>query len=58
MQIADSVKTIKFKENDIIVKENEIGNTFYLLEEGEAIATKNIGSKFYIYKMNNHQHKF
>jgi len=40
MQIADALKTKKFSVGDFIVKEGEIGNDFFILESGEAVATK------------------
>jgi len=39
-QIADALKTEEFKDGETIVKENEEGNKFYLLEDGEAVASK------------------
>lgn len=39
-KIADALKPLKFKMNEFVVKEGESGDTFYLIEEGEAIATK------------------
>ena len=40
MQICDSLKTGIFYKNDYIIKENEMGDVFYILEEGECNATK------------------
>ena len=40
MQICDSLKTGIFYQNDYIIKENEMGDVFYILEEGECNATK------------------
>lgn len=40
LQIADALKTIKFKKNDYIVKEGDLGEVFYILEEGFCVATK------------------
>ena len=40
MQICDAVKTETFKKRDYIIKEGELGDIFYILEEGECIATK------------------
>ena len=39
-KIADALKEEKFKKGDYVIKEGELGNTFYLISEGEAIATK------------------
>ena len=42
MQICDAVKTATFEKGDFIIKEGEMGDIFYILEEGECIATKNL----------------
>jgi cAMP-dependent protein kinase regulator len=39
-KIADAVKPMKFRKGDYVVKEGEIGDTFFFVESGEAIATK------------------
>jgi len=39
-KIADALKIQKFKKGEYIVKEGEKGDTFYFIEEGEAVATK------------------
>merc|ERR1719171_1775264 len=39
-QISDALKTEKVDKDTFIVKQGEPGNTFYILEEGTAIATK------------------
>ena len=39
-QICDAIKSETFVKNDFIIKEGESGDVFYILEEGEAIATK------------------
>lgn len=39
-KIADALKPLKFKKGDFVVKEGEKGDTFYFVEEGEAVATK------------------
>eukprot|EP01015_Nassula_variabilis_P016047 TRINITY_DN2422_c0_g1_i6.p4 TRINITY_DN2422_c0_g1~~TRINITY_DN2422_c0_g1_i6.p4 ORF type:complete len:147 (+),score=39.14 TRINITY_DN2422_c0_g1_i6:44-442(+) len=41
-KIGDAVKTVKFNKGDYVVKQGESGNTFYFIEEGEAIATKTL----------------
>ena len=38
-KIADALKPLKFKTGDYVVKEGERGDTFFFVEEGEAIAT-------------------
>eukprot|EP01015_Nassula_variabilis_P027098 TRINITY_DN5497_c0_g1_i2.p1 TRINITY_DN5497_c0_g1~~TRINITY_DN5497_c0_g1_i2.p1 ORF type:complete len:338 (+),score=111.67 TRINITY_DN5497_c0_g1_i2:29-1042(+) len=39
-KIGDAVKTVKFKKGDYVVKLGDTGNTFYFVEDGEAVATK------------------
>lgn len=39
-KIADALKPYRFKMNEYVVKEGESGDTFFFVEEGEAIATK------------------
>lgn len=39
-KIADAVKRIKFAPGDYVVTEGAKGDTFYFVEEGEAVATK------------------
>jgi cAMP-dependent protein kinase regulator len=39
-QIADVLKTTKFKTGEYIIKQGDIGDNFYIVEEGEAYATK------------------
>jgi len=39
-KIADALRPFKYKMNEYVVKEGESGDTFYFVEEGEAIATK------------------
>lgn len=39
-KIADALKPYRFKINEYVVKEGESGDTFFFVEEGEAIATK------------------
>ena len=39
-QISDSLKIQKFKSGDYIIRKDETGDDFYILEEGEAKATK------------------
>ncbi|EAR86860.2 CAMP-dependent kinase, regulatory protein (macronuclear) [Tetrahymena thermophila SB210] len=40
LQIADALHSHKFSKGDYIVKEGENGNSFFILEEGIAVATK------------------
>ena len=40
MQVCDALKTASFTKGDYIIKEGELGDVFYILEEGECIATK------------------
>ena len=42
MQICDALKTGTFKKGDYIIKEGEMGDVFYILEEGECEATKTL----------------
>ena len=39
-QICDAVKSEKADKGDFIIKQNEIGDKFYILDEGEAYASK------------------
>lgn len=48
--ISDALKTCSYKENDFVIKEGEIGDVFYIVEEGEAVATKRLElGKLYIF---------
>ena len=42
MQISDAIKSAIYKKGDYIIKEGEIGDIFYILEEGECVATKTL----------------
>ena len=42
MQISDALKTATFKKGDFIIKEGEMGDVFYILEEGNCEATKTL----------------
>ena len=42
MQISDALKTGTFKKGDFIIKEGEMGDVFYILEEGQCEATKTL----------------
>jgi cAMP-dependent protein kinase regulator len=39
-KLADSLKEETFKQGDFIIKEGEEGNTFYMILDGQAVATK------------------
>lgn len=39
-QISDALKTVSFRPGDYVIKEGEMGDVFYMVEEGEAEATK------------------
>ena len=39
-QIADALRVSTFKENEFIIKEGEMGDVFYIIEEGTAKASK------------------
>eukprot|EP00331_Platyophrya_macrostoma_P029286 CAMPEP_0176439432 /NCGR_PEP_ID=MMETSP0127-20121128/19937_1 /TAXON_ID=938130 /ORGANISM="Platyophrya macrostoma, Strain WH" /LENGTH=377 /DNA_ID=CAMNT_0017823695 /DNA_START=52 /DNA_END=1185 /DNA_ORIENTATION=- len=41
-KIADALKHTKFKAGEYVIKEGETGNTFYFIEDGEAVATKTL----------------
>lgn len=41
-KLADSFNEVAFKEGEEVIKEGEEGNTFYIVESGEAIATKTL----------------
>ena len=41
-KLADAIKEHSFKAGDVIIREGEEGNVFYMIIEGEAIATKTI----------------
>lgn len=41
-KLADAFKEINYSSGDYVIKEDEEGNTFYFISEGEAIATKTL----------------
>eukprot|EP00347_Sterkiella_histriomuscorum_P007226 403349777 len=41
-KLADAIKEEKYEANEFIIKEGELGNVFYIISEGEAIATKTL----------------
>lgn len=49
-QISDALKMKNYKKGDFIIKRNDFGDEFFIIEEGEAFATKPIKeSKFKIF---------
>ena len=44
-QICDALKSVKVKKDDYIIRQNEDGEDFYILEEGEAYVTKKVNDK-------------
>src|SRR3569833_152065 len=38
-QISDALKTASFRQGDYLIREGEMGDVFYMVEEGEAEAT-------------------
>jgi cAMP-dependent protein kinase regulator len=40
LQISDALKSSTFNKGDYVIKEGEFGDVFYIIEEGEAVATK------------------
>ena len=41
-KLGDALKEEKFKKGDYVIKEGEIGDKFFMLSEGEAVATKTL----------------
>ena len=39
-QISDALKTETYKKGDYIINEGDIGDKYYLINEGEAVAIK------------------
>ena len=42
MQICDAIKSATYQKDDYIIREGEMGDIFYILEEGQCIATKTL----------------
>jgi len=40
MQICDNLKTCHYNDGEYVIKEGEMGDIFYIVEEGEASAYK------------------
>lgn len=40
LQVADAIRTKTYKPGEYIVKEGDFGDVFYILETGQAKATK------------------
>ncbi len=40
LQISDALKSSSFNKGDYVIREGEMGDVFYILEDGDAIATK------------------
>lgn len=41
-QVSDALKSANYNKGDYVIKESEMGDVFYIIEEGEAIATKTL----------------
>jgi cAMP-dependent protein kinase regulator len=41
-QLADAIKEATFEPNDYVIKQGDNGDTFFLIIEGEAVATKSM----------------
>ncbi len=41
-QIADALKSCNYNPNDYVIREGELGDVFYIVVEGEAVATKTL----------------
>ena len=39
-KVADALREEKYKKNEYVIKEGEIGDKFFILSEGEAVAMK------------------
>jgi cAMP-dependent protein kinase regulator len=40
LQISDALKSSSFNKGDYVIREGEFGDVFYIIENGEAVATK------------------
>lgn len=43
-QIIDAFQSVSFQENEYVMREGEQGDQFYIIEDGEAIATKTLSA--------------
>jgi cAMP-dependent protein kinase regulator len=41
-QISDAIKSATYQKDDYIIREGEMGDIFYILEEGQCVATKTL----------------
>ena len=41
-KLADAIKEDKFKKDEFVIKQGENGDVFYIISEGEAVATKSV----------------
>jgi CRP-like cAMP-binding protein len=41
-KLGDALKEERYKKGDFIIQEGQIGDKFYIISEGEAVATKTI----------------
>lgn len=39
-KLGDALREEKYKKGDLVIQEGQIGDKFYIISEGEAIATK------------------
>lgn len=44
-KLADAIREQKFAAGEQIIKQGDDGNVFYIIEEGEAVATKSINGE-------------
>jgi cAMP-dependent protein kinase regulator len=42
LQISDALKTCSFHDGEYVIRENELGDVFYIVEGGHAVATKTL----------------
>lgn len=54
-QFCDAIKVANYKSGDYVIKEGEVGNLFYLIEEGEAVATRTFESETSPRKVKNYK---
>lgn len=48
-QICDALKSATYTKGDYIIREGEMGDVFYMIEEGEAFASKTFEPGILIY---------